>query len=111
MTKAEALTNMMHIKNYLTQGNPIWDADVVDETMGMAMSALYKSIWVSCNERLPSESGYYLATVKSSFETEVAIIWFAHIDDYGSKSEWREITDDDTVLAWMPMPSPYEVKE
>ena len=60
--------------------------------------------WIPCSERLPSESDYYLVTITNAFdEKEVCIIWFAYKANYGI-SEWREITDSDTVLAWMPLP-------
>lgn len=60
--------------------------------------------WIPCSERLPSESDYYLATIRNAFdEKEVCIIWFAYKANCGI-SEWREITDSDTVLAWMPLP-------
>ena len=63
--------------------------------------------WIPCSERLPSESDYYLVTNINAFEEkEVCVIWFAHKTDYGV-SEWREITDEDTILAWMPLPKPY----
>ena len=65
--------------------------------------------WIPCSERLPSESDYYLATIINGFnEEEVCVIWFAHADDYNMvASEWREITDEDTVIAWQPLPTPY----
>lgn len=63
--------------------------------------------WIPCSERLPSESDYYLVTNINAFgEKEVCVIWFAHKIDYGI-SEWREITDEDTILAWMPLPKSY----
>lgn len=65
--------------------------------------------WIPVSERLPSESDYYLATIINGFdEEEVCIIWFAHVDDYNMvASEWREITGEDTVIAWQPLPKPY----
>lgn len=99
------------IKALLSEGE-LLDIDIEE----IKKSACHRGLtqnnkWIPCSEELPSESGYYLATLKNSFETEVAIIWFAHIDDYGSKSEWREITDDDTVIAWAPLLEPYKESE
>lgn len=60
--------------------------------------------WIPCSERLPNESDHYLVTYINAFgEKEVYVIWFAHKIDYGV-SEWIGITDNDTVLAWMPLP-------
>ena len=65
--------------------------------------------WIPCSERLPNESDYYLVTLRGEFnEIEPCVVWFAHEDDYDCDSEWREITDSDTVLAWMPLPKPWE---
>ena len=93
------------------------DPDVV-EPYGIRGSALYRKIryaptievptWIPCSERLPNESDYYLVTLRDAFnEIEICVVWFAHEDDYDCDSEWREITDSDTVLAWMPLPKPY----
>ena len=67
------------------------------------------SEWIPCEVALPSESGRYLVTIADVFgDTEMCVIWFAHEEDYYSDySEWREITDDVTVIAWMPLPKPY----
>ena len=65
--------------------------------------------WIPCSERLPSESGYYLTTLRDVFgEIEICIAWFAHEDDYNGSSEWREVTDEDTVLAWQILPKPWK---
>ena len=65
--------------------------------------------WIPCSERLPSESDYYLVTLRNAFDDiGICVIWFAYEDDYSEGSEWREITDDDTVLAWMPLPQPWK---
>lgn len=66
-------------------------------------------MWIPCSERLPNESDYYLVTIINPFgEKEVCVIWFAYKADYYGVSEWRELTDDDTVLAWMPLPEPWK---
>lgn len=81
----------------------------VTEALDMAIEALSADAeWIPCSERLPSESDYYLVTNINAFEEkEVCVIWFAHKTDYGV-SEWRETTDEDTILAWMPLPKPYK---
>ena len=65
--------------------------------------------WIPCSERLPNESDYYLVTLRNAFDDiEICVVWFAHEGDYSCGSEWREITDSDTVLAWMPLPKPWK---
>lgn len=64
--------------------------------------------WIPCSERLPEKSGYYLATIINAFdEKEVCVIWFAHKADYDVWG-WRQITNSDIVIAWMPLPTPYK---
>ena len=40
MLREQAIQMCMEIKDYLTQGNPIWDKDKVGEAIGMAIEAL-----------------------------------------------------------------------
>lgn len=84
------------------------DQDYVCELVDGIPTIDAESEWVPCSERLPNESGYYLSTIEDAFgDAEICVIWFAHSTDYNYESEWREITDEDTVLAWMPLPKPY----
>lgn len=59
--------------------------------------------WIFCKDELPKESGYYVVTyIKDGYE-DAALVWFAHKDDYDmDESEWREIEDDEEVIAWLP---------
>ena len=52
--------------------------------------------WIPCSERLPEERGFYLTTTKDK----------AVYCDF-----WNEDNFDRTemVIAWMPLPKPYEV--
>ena len=54
--------------------------------------------WIPVSERLPEDTGYYLTTTKYG---EVYC-------DY-----WTGISFDrsETVIAWMPLPAPYEPQE
>ena len=62
--------------------------------------------WISCEERLPSESDHYLVTLDTG---EVEVAWLAHPDDYNiTEPEWRDIMVGDVVIAWMPLPKPYK---
>lgn len=61
--------------------------------------------WIPCDERLPKESGEYLVTIALNMEVFVTESeYFAEIHD---EYPWR----DYGVIAWMPLPEPYEVEE
>lgn len=57
--------------------------------------------WIPCSERLPEENGHYLVTARWQGELIVAS------DDYFSYG-WD---DWDDVIAWMPLPKPYEAEQ
>ena len=71
--------------------------------------------WIPCSERLPDACGKYLVTMKwhttkwnGDIEDEhitIKTAWYGEWDDIGWG--WSEIFD---VLAWMPLPEPYEEK-
>ena len=71
--------------------------------------------WVSCEEALPAKEGDYIVT-RPFIDDELFVMearyWpgklspgFYRVDDEGAK----EIYED--VLAWMPLPEPYQRKE
>lgn len=65
-----------------------------------------KHQWIPCSERLPEENGYYLITIKFyHLHNEVTI--GCSFED----GEWFKVYKDDKVLAWMPLPEPYQPKE
>lgn len=75
--------------------------------------AIEQTGWIPVSERLPEESGYYLANVyiEDCYFSEVCVRLFAHPDDYFiTAGEWRECADDELVTAWMPLPEPYKAE-
>ena len=67
--------------------------------------------WIPCKDRLPEESGYYMACVynKEVNDYDYRKNWFAHKDDYYTdESEWGELMSFERVTAWMPLPEPYK---
>ncbi len=58
--------------------------------------------WIPCSERLPEEADIYLVTIDDKkYGKRVEAIWYE-----GEKLGWDfRITDD--VIAWLPLPKPY----
>ena len=54
--------------------------------------------WIPCSERLPEKDGYYLTT--TCYRQVYCDFWN---EDHFDRTE--------AVIAWMPLPKPYEVKE
>lgn len=42
MSDSEIIQMLSEIRDYLTAGNPVWDTDMVRETMNVAISAVRK---------------------------------------------------------------------
>ena len=68
---------------------------IADSPVALLPSAQPEPHWIPCGERLPEERGFYLTTTKDK----------AVYCDY-----WNEDNFDRTemVIAWMPLPEPYE---
>jgi len=75
--------------------------------------------WIPCSERLPEKSGRYLVTRKfNTFSSLWARVYILNYSDLmGLKKEkiwWSgnvgksDFEKYDDVLAWMPLPEPYE---
>lgn len=58
--------------------------------------------WIPCSERLPEKTGWYVVTVVG-FETITDMLTF-----YKEVSAWSDVTDEQKVVAWMPLPTPYK---
>lgn len=57
--------------------------------------------WIPCSERLPKEYAEYLVCYDNG---ECYVYW---LDD----SYWsRGLIEKENIVAWMPLPDPYEVK-
>lgn len=63
--------------------------------------------WIPVSERLPEKNGNYLVTIKTSDGT--ANITFQMVDHFGPG--WLHEEKPRKVIAWMPLPKPYEPQE
>ena len=78
-----------------------------DYILEKAKAELKDNEWVDVGDRLPSESGYYLVSIKGVRETTT---WFYGItSEYGTG--WDEFEGHEDIIAWKPLPKPYERKE
>lgn len=63
--------------------------------------------WIPCSERLPTESGKYLVTVKN-----LTRFWILKEPVFVCNYEFNEFMfqgwEDNEVIAWMPLPEPYK---
>ena len=65
--------------------------------------------WTSCKERLPEKDGEYLVTMLYFGEKTVEVDKFSHYetdDDRNGEPLW--VYGYDNVIAWMPLPEPWE---
>lgn len=69
--------------------------------------------WIPCSERLPEESGFYMASVycEVTKESHCRSVWFTFDDDPYAEMEWRELPSYEKVVAWMPLPESYKEGE
>lgn len=79
----------------------------VDEAIDMAVAALqeYKNHgWIPCSERLPDTGDMYLTTMEKVDNCRLGVCenYFSLSDGWESEefSEYK-------VIAWMPLPEPY----
>ena len=72
--------------------------DVVDE---------YNNGWIPCSERLPSKDGFYNVTVKF-WHLNKPTVMSSHFEN----EQWTCVAIDpaDEVIAWQPLPKPYQSK-
>ena len=100
--------------------NPHWDELVNEEywkeLMEMAITALQNQpVWIPVNERLPEESYGCLVTVmdcEPSTQTDFENIlpYFVGYDGHGwNNADGEKIPFE--VIAWMPLPEPYQESE
>jgi hypothetical protein len=88
-----------------------------EQAMGIAIKALEDSRWIPVTERLPDEGEKVLATHLGGIDTNRQVIehiyengkftcgWYMDLDINSPTFGHRYMGD---VIAWMPLPKPYE---
>lgn len=64
--------------------------------------------WIPCSERLPEEKGEYLVTYHPCYWDDVKDEIRVGIDTFRGRTTWAK-KKHQRVIAWMPLPKPYEV--
>lgn len=67
--------------------------------------------WIPVSERLPEESGRYLAYIINEYDNSLRYAMTA--DFYSKLKEWAvdDESASDNVVAWMDLPSPYKKED
>lgn len=102
MSGNEVTKLLTQIKEIILNSNS-WDENThkpITEAFDMAIKALEESRWIPITERKPEEDGEYLFSIRSSLGDYVMEGWVRD-------GEYR-LYD---VVAWMPLPKPYEGSE
>lgn len=101
-------------------------SDILDERAAGVADALkvvrkvlreYNNGWIPCSECLPDEGRFYFVTIEmwnKAYGTEYCLFengkWYLVADGASDENTtWKEETE--SVIAWQPLPQPYEPKE
>lgn len=80
--------------------------DLLDE-----MPTVERPQWIPCSERLPEKVGNYLV---SDIYGNVYSSYFDYLKEkkcFVYDDDLFDLTEDDTVVAWKPLPEPYKKEE
>lgn len=70
--------------------------------------------WIPCSKRLPEEDGQYLITVKYKPEADYENIYAEHGEWHDGRWDmfcFGHCGEVEDIVAWMPLPEPYEPQE
>lgn len=66
--------------------------------------------WIPVNEQLPEEKGQFLVTYHPCHWNIVREDVYVGLDSFRGKTTWAKKANQ-KVIAWMPIPEPYEIKK
>ena len=92
MTNEETIKSLKKLKSFHNGSY----GTAIDE----AIKAIEQTRWIPCSERLPEEDGMYLiSTCMNCIDT---CLFYKDDDGY----LWVDY--EESVIAWMPLPAPYQ---
>ena len=94
-----AFEDIDKVRDYLRREGTSLAYDVLSIAEETLKKELNKREWVPVTERLPEKGGLYFVTKENEYGRYVATEWF--YQDKTWSTGWK-------VVAWMPMPKPYE---
>ena len=107
MSNGVAVTTLKHIKHNIEKARE--KDDSIDmfgcdrKALDMAIKALEQTRWIPVSERLPEEDGLYLVT--DAFGAYPPYVLKREKASLLNCAKWA------TIVAWMPLPKPYEEGE
>lgn len=88
---------------YLAHGGKGDPAEEVGlDALAMAISALEKTKWISVEDMLPKDSGYYLVAYQDKYNGSISIAFDMYVKC--KAGEWWENDFMRDVTHWMPLP-------
>jgi len=113
----QAAIDFIDAGHLVNPNEPRWSDNEVVNFLKSRPPAQPEPEWIPCSERLPEVGTYVLVSKKSlGFRSNLPNVCTAHRshDPRSGKEEWNDMLfgklDDDDVLAWMPLPSPYQAE-
>lgn len=89
-------------------------ADIIEElsaklaTTNMERSnAYYGCGWIACSERLPEKNGTFLIQTQNN---NIYTAFYGYNTTCTYRAFWSGYMKVENVLAWQPLPKPYQVK-
>ena len=91
--------------------NTILNGEIIEKLPSVTPQALEQTRWIPVSERLPENSGRYLAYIVNEYDDKLQYIMTC---EYIVNGRWNWWPDDecasDNVVAWMPLPELYKVE-
>ena len=84
---------------------------VGEETVYDVIDRLPKVVeWISCKDRLPSQTGRYIVTTKATNQLNETYYNVVEATYWVGSQKWEDVVDDISlyVIAWTHLPEPYK---
>jgi len=113
MSNEDAIFILSYIKNFRVQGKDAIDAIDIGINAIKQLSSVTRQTgeWIKTSDRLPEDKTYVLATIKVPHRVAHARSgWYEGGFFHNDNGDTWNSTDRE-VIAWMPLPKPYEPQE